>query len=167
MWADRQLAAPYRHDVLDDGFTGASFIASSYRDLVTEFEDYVEPYWHGGLVGPDSGAGGRKNRTQGSAAIGIQENTHLSRDGLQLLIPEPRLDPQEHVAQVQRLLNPFSHSPELLPDLKFAADITACYSEQTAELRSRKLRRLQKMPKSCEGLDERARNRMSAEVKVA
>ena len=29
MWADRQLAAPYRHDVLDD-VDEASFIASSY-----------------------------------------------------------------------------------------------------------------------------------------
>ena len=59
MWADRRLAAPYRHDVLDDIFTEASFIAECYRDLVTEFEDYIEPYWHGDLVGPDPGAGGK------------------------------------------------------------------------------------------------------------
>ena len=147
MWADSRLAAPYRHDVLDDVFTEASLIANSYRDLVTEFEDYVEPYWHGDLVGPDPGAGGRKNRTQRLAAIGVYQNTHLSRDGLQLLIPEPRLDPQEHVAQAQQLLHPFSHSPELPLDLKFAAELTACYSEQTAELGSRKLKRLQKLAK--------------------
>ena len=134
MWADRQLAAPYRHDVLDDVFAEASFIASSYRDLVTEFDDHVEPHRHGGLVGPDPGAVGKKSRSQRTAAIGVQQNTHLSRDGLQLLIPEPRLGPQEHVAQAHKLLHPFACSPELPLDLKYAAELTACYPEETAEL---------------------------------
>ena len=143
MWADRQLAAPYRHDVLDDVFTEAAFIANSYRDLTTEFDDYIEPHWHGGLVGPDPEAGGRKSRTQRTAAIGVQQNTHLSRAGLQLLIPEPRLGPQEHVALARTLLHPFSYSHELPLDLMFAAELSACYPEETAELRSRKLKRLQ------------------------
>ena len=69
-------------------------MAANYRDMVSEFDDYLEPHWHGGLVGPDPGAGGKKNRTQRTAAIGVQKNTHLSRDGLQLLIPEPRLGPR-------------------------------------------------------------------------
>ena len=105
MWADRQLAAPYRHDVLDDIFTEASLIAANYRGRAAEFDDYVEPHWLGGLVGPDHGAGGKKNRTQRTAAIGVQQNTHLSRDGPQLLIPEPRLGPQEHVAAAHKLLH--------------------------------------------------------------
>ena len=70
MWADRNLAAPYRHDVLDDIFTEASFVAAKYGDLASELNDYIEPHWHGGLVGPDPGAGGKKNRTQRTAAIG-------------------------------------------------------------------------------------------------
>ena len=106
------LAAPYCHDVLDDVFTEASFIANCYKDLVSEFEDYIAPHWHGDLVSP--GAGGRQNRTQRAAAIGVQQNTHLSRDGLQLLIPEPHLDPQEHVAQAQKLLHPFHTRPSSL-----------------------------------------------------
>ena len=110
----------------------ASFIANCYGDLVSKFEDYIAPHWHGDLVGPDPGAGGTRNRTQRAAAIGVQQNTHLSRDGLQLLIPEPRLAPQEHVAQAQKLLHPFSHSPELPLDLKSAAELTVCYSEQSA-----------------------------------
>ena len=95
-WADRNLAAPYRHDVLDDIFTEASFIAANDKDMVSEFDAYLAPHWYGDLVGPDPGAGGKKNRTQRTAAIWVQKNTHLSRDGLQLLIPEPRLGPQEH-----------------------------------------------------------------------
>ena len=95
-WADRSLAAPYRHDMLDDLFAEASFLAKGYADLVSEFDAYLAPHWHGDLVGPDPGAGGKKNRTQRTAAIGVQNNTHFSRDGLQLLIPEPRLGPLEH-----------------------------------------------------------------------
>ena len=166
MWADRNLAAPYRHDVIDDIFTEPSFVAANYEDLVTEFDDYIEPHWHGGLVGPDPGAGGKKNRTQRTAAIGVQKNTHLSR-GLQLLIPEPRPGPQEHVDAAHKLLHPFAHSPELPLDLKFAAELTSCYPEETAELRARKMQRLQSLAKDFEELDQRARDRMSAEVKVA
>ena len=70
-WADRNLAAQCRHDVLDDIFTEASFVATNYRDVVSEFDVYLEPHWHGGLVGPDPGAGGKKNRTQRTAAIGV------------------------------------------------------------------------------------------------
>ena len=65
MWANRGLAAPYRHDVLDDVFTEASFIANCYRDLVSEFDDYTEPHWHGDLVGPDPGAGEGKTGPRG------------------------------------------------------------------------------------------------------
>ena len=118
-------------------------------------------------MGPDPGAGGKKNRTKRTAAIGVQKNTHLSRDGLQLLIPEPRLGPQEHVDAAHKLLHPFAHSPELPLDLKFAAELLSCYPEETVELRARKLKRLQSLAKDCEELDQRARDRMSAEVKVA
>ena len=78
-WTDRNLAAPYRHDVLDDIFAEASFLAKSYEDMVSEFDAYLAPHWYGDLVGPDPGAGGKKNRTQRTAAIGVQKNTHLSR----------------------------------------------------------------------------------------
>ena len=110
---------------------------------------------------------GKKNRTQRTAAIVVQKNIHPSRDGLQLLMPEPRLGPQEHVDAAHKLLHPFAHSPELPLDLKFASEFTACYLEETAKLGARKLNRLQSLARDCEELDQRARARMSAEVKVA
>ena len=91
----------------------------------------------------------------------------MSRDGLQLLIPELRLGPQEHVDAALKLLHPFAHSPELPLDLKFAAELTACYPEESAVLRAGKLKRLRSLAKDCEELDQRARARMSPEVKVA
>ena len=102
------------------------------------FDAYLAPHWHGDLVGPDPGAGGKKNRTQRTAAMGVQKNTHLSRDGLQLLIPEPRLGPLEHVDAAQKLLHPFANSPELPLDLKFAAEQSACFPDETAVTRARK-----------------------------
>ena len=97
----------------------------------------------------------------------MQKNTHLSRDGLQFLIPEPRLGPLEHVDAAQKLLHPFANSPELHLDLKFAAERSACDPEGSAALRASKLKRLQKPAKDCEKLDQRARDRMSPEMKVA
>jgi hypothetical protein len=146
-WAERNLAAPYRHDVLDDIFTAASFIAANYKDMVSEFDAYLAPHCHGDLVGPDPEAGGKKNRTQRTAAIGVQKNTHLSRDGLQLLIPEPCLGPQEHLDAALKLLHPFANSPELPLDLKFAAERTACNPEESAVLRANKLKRLHNLAK--------------------
>ena len=147
-WADRNLAAPYRHDVLDDIFTEASFLARNYRDLVSEFNTFLAPHWGGYLVGPDPGAGGKKNRTQRTAAVGVQKNTHLSRDGLQLLIQEPRLDPLEHVGAALKLVHPFASSPELPLDLKFAAERSACFPEATGAIRAHKLSRLRNWRKT-------------------
>ena len=97
----------------------------------------------------------------------MQKNTHLSGDGLQLLIPEPRLGPQEHLDAALNLLHPFAHSPELPLDLKFAAELTPCYPEESAVLGANKLKRLRSLAKDCEELDQQARDRMSPEVKVA
>ena len=166
-WANQDLAAPYRHDVLDDIFAEASFLAEGYKDLVSEFDSFLQPHWGGDLVGADPGAGGKKNRTQRTAAVGVQKNTHLSRDGLQLLIQEPRLDPLEHVDAALNLVHPFASSPELPWDLKFAAERSAIHSVTTDELRAHKLNRLRKLAEDCKELDQRARDRMSPEVKVA
>ena len=96
MRANCLLAAPYRHYVLDGVFKEVALIANNYKDFTTESDNYIEPHWHGGLFGPDPGVDRRKNRTQRAATIGVQQNTHLSREGLQLLISESRLGPQEH-----------------------------------------------------------------------
>lgn len=152
--------------MLDDIFAEASFLAKGYTDMVSEFDAYLAPNWHGDLVGPDPGAGGKKNRTQRTAAIGVQKNTHLSRDGLQRLIPEPRLGPLEHVDAAQKVLHPFANSPELPLDVKFAAERSASSPDETAVLRAQKLKRLRRLAKECEELDLRARSRMSPEVKV-
>ena len=66
-----------------------------------------------------------------------------------------------------KLLHPFANSPELPLDLKFAAERSACFPDETAVLRAYKLKRLRKLAKDCEELDRRARNRMSPEVNVA
>ena len=44
-WADRNLAAPYRHDFLDDIVTEASFLANGYQDLVSEFDSFLLRHW--------------------------------------------------------------------------------------------------------------------------
>ena len=58
-WFSSGLAAPYRHDVLDDIFFDASLIAARYSDLTSEFESSLPESYRTGLIGADPGAGGR------------------------------------------------------------------------------------------------------------
>ena len=51
-----------------------------------------------GLMGADSGASARKSRSQRAAGIGAQFGTHLSRNGLSMLIEDHSPDPTSHVA---------------------------------------------------------------------
>ena len=88
LWGDRTLPAPYRHDCLDDLLAPIGQISSKYTDLACEFDKYIPSEWTSKLVGPDPGAGGRKNRSQRQAATGMQAGTHMSKNGLQS--PDPR-----------------------------------------------------------------------------
>ena len=88
LWRDDNLACPYRHDVLDDLLPAVACECQGFADLTCDFEDFLPQEWSDCLVGPDPGAGGRKNRAQRSAALGLQIGSHLSRNGLNLLVPE-------------------------------------------------------------------------------
>ena len=77
------------------------------------------------------------------------------------------MDPLEHVDAALKLVQPFASSPELPLDLKFAAERSADFSEATGVLRAHKLSRLKKLAEDCKSLDQRARDRMCKEVKVA
>ena len=85
-YSDPDLMAPYKHDVLDDILPEAASIAESFSDLTYDVDEYIQGKWNSTLVGPDPGAGGRKNRSQRAAALGTQLGGHLSRNGLSLLI---------------------------------------------------------------------------------
>ena len=51
----------------------------------------------------------------------MQMGSHLSRNGLSLLIPEDKHTPKDHVEQALLLEHPFGVPPELPLDFKFAA----------------------------------------------
>ena len=82
-WADRNLAAPYRHDVLDDIFTEASFLAASYKDMVSEFDTYLAPSgmetWLGQIRVPEGRRTGRSaQRPSGCKRIHTSAETACS-----------------------------------------------------------------------------------------
>ena len=84
LWGDKDLPAPYHHDCLDDLLTPIRDVSSKYSDLCCEFDEYIPSERTTKLVGPDPGAGGRKNRSQRAAATGMQAGTHISKNGLSL-----------------------------------------------------------------------------------
>lgn len=102
------LAAPYHHDVRDDLLPSIQKTAADFSDFTAEFHESLPKDWSGKLIGPDPGAGGRKNRAQRAAGPGLQQGSHLSRNGLSLLSPEDKHKPWGHAAQAQELEHPFS-----------------------------------------------------------
>ena len=128
MWLDPALPAPYYPDVLDDVFPTALELASEYSDLTSEFDLFMGPDWKHCLVGPDPGAKGRQHRAQRAASLGVQQGTHLSQNGMQMLIPDDKpkgsmLTPCEHVAKARVFETLFK-----LPQIFF----WTCNSHQTA-----------------------------------
>lgn len=105
-FSDPDLMAPYIHDTLDDILPAAAGLAEEFYDLGNAFDSYIADVWTPTLVGPDPGAGGRKNRSQSLAALGTQLGGHLSKNGMGLLVPEERQDPMTHVAAARELQTP-------------------------------------------------------------
>ena len=75
-------------DILDDLLEPAYALACEFQDLTQEFDTYKGPEWQNSLIGPDPGASGRQSRTQRAASLGTQLGTHLSKNGLDMLIPD-------------------------------------------------------------------------------
>ena len=112
LWLDPALHSPFYPDVLDDLFPSALALASEYSDLTSEFDAFMGPKWEASLVGPDPGAQGRLNRAQRAASLGVQQGTHLSKNGMKMFIPDDNpkgsmLKPKEHVSKSKALEHPF------------------------------------------------------------
>ena len=144
MWADTQLAAPYHPDILDDILPHAQSIAAEFQDLTCELDQLLPEEWNMKLVGADPGAGGRKNRSERAAAVGIQQGTHLSRNGLEMLIPLGLTSPLDHVDMATKLDHPFTKPVNIPLDLQFAASRSAMDPQAADANRRKKMQRLEK-----------------------
>ena len=166
-WSSSVLTAPYHHDCLDDLIPLVHETARDFHDLTSDFLNLLPKDWAPGPIGPDPGAGGRRNRSQRSAATGLQMGSHLSRNGLPLLIPEDEQSPQDHVLQALELEHPFSISPEIPLDLKFAALRSTENCRAEAVLRGNKLLRLVHLANLLELTEAQIRSRLNSAVRVA
>ena len=143
-------------------------LAHEFRDLTCEFDEYLPEEWTNKLVGADPGAGGRKNRSERAAAIGLQQGTHLSKNGLSLLILEDRSKgPLDHVCQAMELDHPFQMPVALPLDLQFAAERGAEDPHGANAARWKKWKRLEELAERAKPLDEEIRSRMADSVKIA
>ena len=116
LWLDPSLPLPMYPDILDDLFTPALELAQEFKDLTIDFDNFMGTSWTHTLVGPDPGAAGRQNRSQRAAGLGNQAGTHLSEQGMPMLIPDnsPKvsmLKPKDHVAKALLLDHPFQTPP--------------------------------------------------------
>ena len=125
MWQDKELAAPYHPDILDDILPQAQRMAEEFQDQTEEFDLFLPKEWSRKLVGADPGAGGRKNRSERAAAVGIQQGTHLSRNGLEMLIPMGLTSPLDHVVVAAEAEHAFTKPVNIPLDLQFAAQRSA------------------------------------------
>ena len=129
------------------------------------------PTWEGLLVGPDPGAKGRQNRAQRAASLGVQQGTHLSKNGMEMLIPDnnPKgsmLTPEAHVAIAKLLEHPFQTPPNLPWDLQFAANASVPDITSVRALRLRKAQRLSELAEKASTIDRKIWSRMDEDVKV-
>ena len=161
-YSSPNLMAPYVHDALDDILPEAACIAAEFGDLTNSFDQYIATEWTDTLVGPDPGAIGRKNRSQRAAALGSQLGGHLSKNGMTLMVPEEGQEPMEHVKIAHTLRHPFTASPELPLDLKFAAAASALRPTETSLFRGRQMHRIHEMAARCSDMDEEIRSRLAA-----
>ena len=167
MWQDKELAAPYHPDILDDICPLAQKIAEEFQDLTEEFDLFLPKEWSRKLVGAEPGAGGRKNRSERAAAVGIQQGTHLSRNGLEMLIPIGLTSPIDHVDLASKAEHPFTKPVNIPLDLQFAAQKSAGDPRVTDASRWKKMQRLAALAEKAKPLDEAIRSRMSDSVKIA
>ena len=126
LWLDPGLPLPMYPDILDDLFTPALELAHEFKDLTVDFDNFMGISWTNTFVGPDPGAAGRQNRSQRAAGLGIQVGTHLSKQGMPMLIPDKNpkdsmLTPKAHVAKALLSDNPFQTPPHLPVDLQYAS----------------------------------------------
>ena len=167
MWQDTTLAAPYHPEILDDILPHAQRIAAEFQDLTGEFDQFLPQEWSMKLVGADPGAGGRKNRSERAAAVGIQQGTHLSRNGLEIFIPIGLTSPLDHVVMASEAEHPFTKPVNIPLDLQFAAQRSAVDPQATDAGRWKKMQRLTRLAERAKPLDEEIRSRMTDSVKIA
>ena len=165
------MPSPFYPDVLDDLFPSAMQLADEYSDLTAEFDDFTGPEWKACLVGPDPGAKGRLNRAQRAASLGVQQGTHLSRNGMKMLIPDDKpkgsmLTPKAHVEIAKLLEHPFQTPPDLPLDLQFAANASVPDITSVRALRLRKAQRLSELAEKANVIDKKIWSRMHKDVKV-
>ena len=133
-------------DILDDLFTPALELAQEFKDLTVEVDNFMGTSWTNTLIGPDPGAAGRQNRSQRAAGLGNQAGTHLSKQGMPMLIPDnsPKgsmLTPKAHVAKAQLLDHPFQTPPNLPLDLQYAS-LASIHSKRSRSKRMEQAQRL-------------------------
>ena len=144
---DPLLPLPIYPDVLDDLFTPALELAKEFQDLTADFDVFMGPSWIDKLIGPDPGAIGRQNQSQRSVGLGVQRGTHLSTQGMPMLIPDDNkkgstLAPEAHVTKAPTLDRPFQTHPNLLLDLQYAFLESA---ERIQHLRFIRMKRAQRL----------------------
>ena len=165
------MPAPMHADILDDLLEPAYALAQEFQDLTWEFDDYMGTKWKSKLIGPDPDATGKQNRTQRAASLDNQLGTHLSKNGLPMLIPDDQpkgsmYTPQEHVLRAKQLAHPYQSPPHLPMDLKFASKASVEDVSATRERRQSKAHRLEQLASKSDILDRMIWSRMSTSVKV-
>ena len=158
-------------DTLDDLLEPAQALARESKDLTQEFDLYMGPSWQDKLIGPDPRATVKQNRTQRAASLDNQLGTHLSKNGMDMFIPddEPKgsmYTPEEHVFLAKELVHPFQSLPNLPMDLNFAAEASVKDVQAARMQRMTKAQRLSKLAEKAEELDQQIWDRMSSSVNV-
>ena len=172
LWLDPSLPTPFYPDVLDDIFPEATKLASEFSDFSSGFDSFMGPTWQHSRIGPDPGAKWRLNRAQRAASLGVQQGTHLSRNGMRMLIPDdaPKGSmptPKEHVRLAKLLEHPFQAPPDLPLDLQFAANASVPDITSVRKRRMQKAQRIGELADRADAMDTNIWDRMSKDVKVA
>ena len=162
------MPAPYYPDVLDHIFPLAMDLASEFSDSISDFDSCMGPNSEKSLVGPDPSARGRLNRSQRAASLGTQQGTHVSNNGLAMLIPDDNpkgsmLIPKQHVAKAQLLDHLFQWPPDFPLDLQYAASASIPDTVSVRKDRLAKAQRIGELADKADILDKR----MLKRVKVA
>ena len=129
------------------------------------------PSWQDRLIGLDPAATGKQNRTQRATSLDNQLGTHLSKNGLDMVIPDDKpkgsmYTPEEHVLLAKELTHPFQSPPNLPMDLTFAAETSLTDVQVAGMKRMRNAQQLLKLAEKAENLDHQIWSRMSSSVKV-
>ena len=106
-------------------------------------------------------------RSQRDAGIGLQMGSHLSRNGLSLLVPEDKHTPKEHAEQALSLEHPFAVPPDIPLDVKFAAVRSSEDCRGTALLRGKHMLKLVQLANMLLPWERMIQARICSSVKVA